>query len=68
MENSLFNLCVNDFGIEYIGIKNLQHLYDALRKETYKIVEDYVVNYIVAYLSSGISRNDGLTHQWHSML
>ncbi len=36
-----FNLCVNDFGIKYIGIKNLQHLYNALRKETYKIVEDY---------------------------
>ena len=29
------------FGIKYIGIKNLQHLYNALRKETYKIVEDY---------------------------
>ncbi len=36
-----FNLCVNDFGIKYIGIKNLQHLYNTLRKETYKIVEDY---------------------------
>ncbi len=36
-----FNLCVDDFGIKYIGIKNLQHLYDALRTETYKIVEDY---------------------------
>ncbi len=36
-----FNLCVDDFGIKYIGIKNLQHLYDALRKERYKIVEDY---------------------------
>jgi hypothetical protein len=29
-----FNLCVDDFGIKYIGIKNLQHLYNALRKET----------------------------------
>jgi hypothetical protein len=36
-----FNLCVDAFGIKYIGIKNLQHLYDALRKETHKIVEDY---------------------------
>jgi hypothetical protein len=27
-----FNLCVDDFGIKYIGIKNLQHLYNALRK------------------------------------
>jgi hypothetical protein len=35
------NLCVDDFGIKYIGIKNLQHLCNALRKETYKIDEDY---------------------------
>ncbi len=31
---------MDDFGIKYIGKENLQHLYDALRKETYKIVED----------------------------
>ncbi len=36
-----FNLCVNDFGIKYIGAENLQHLYDALRTETYEIVEDW---------------------------
>ena len=35
-----FNSCVDDFRIKYIGRKHLQHLYDALRKETYKIVED----------------------------
>jgi hypothetical protein len=35
-----FNLAVDDFGIKYIGEDNLQHLYDALWKETYKIVED----------------------------
>jgi hypothetical protein len=35
-----FNLCVDDFGIKYIGKENLQHLYNALRKETCKIVED----------------------------
>jgi hypothetical protein len=35
-----FNSCVDDFGIKYIGHEHLQHLYDALRKETYKIVED----------------------------
>jgi hypothetical protein len=29
-----FNLCVDDFGIKYIGKENLQHLYNALRKET----------------------------------
>jgi hypothetical protein len=35
-----FNLAVDDFGIKYIGKGNLQHLYNALRKETYEIVED----------------------------
>ena len=35
-----FNLCVDDFGIKFIGRENLQHLYDALRTETYEIVED----------------------------
>jgi hypothetical protein len=34
-----FNLCVDDFSIKYIGREHLQHLYDALRKETYEIVE-----------------------------
>ncbi len=36
-----FNLCVKDLGIKYIGCKHLQHLYDALCKETYEIVEDW---------------------------
>jgi hypothetical protein len=31
---------MDNFGIKYIGKENLQHLYDALRKETYEIVED----------------------------
>jgi hypothetical protein len=35
-----FNLAVDDFGIKCISEGNLQHLYNALRKETYKIVED----------------------------
>ena len=35
-----FNLCVDDFGIKYIGQEHLQHLYNTLRKETDKIVED----------------------------
>ena len=35
-----FNLCVDDFGVKSIGRGHLQHLYDTLRKETYKIVED----------------------------
>ena len=43
-----FNLCVNDFGIKYIGIENLQHLYNSLKKETYDIVEDYKGELIVA--------------------
>jgi len=29
-----FNLCVDDFGIKYIGREHLQHLYDALQMET----------------------------------
>ncbi len=37
-----FNLAVDDFGIKYIGEDNLQHLHNALRKETYDIVEDQV--------------------------
>jgi hypothetical protein len=37
-----FNLAVDGFGIKYIGKDNLQHLYDALHKETYNIVEDQV--------------------------
>jgi hypothetical protein len=31
-----FNLCVDNFGIKYIEREHLQHLYDALRKETRK--------------------------------
>jgi hypothetical protein len=54
-----FNLCVNDFGTKYIGIKNLQHLYDALRKETYKIVEDYE-----GKLYCGISLKWNYKKQW----
>jgi len=34
------NLCVDDFGIKYIGREHLQHLYNALQKETYEIVKD----------------------------
>jgi hypothetical protein len=39
-----FNLCVDDFCVKYIGRKHLQHLYNALRKETYEIVEDWTGN------------------------
>ncbi len=31
---------MDDFGIKYVGQEHLQHLYDVLRNETYKIVED----------------------------
>ncbi len=36
-----FNLCVDNFGIEYIGDKHLNHLFDALWTEINKIVEDW---------------------------
>jgi hypothetical protein len=39
-----FNLYVDNFGIKYIGREHLQHLYDALEKETYEIVEDWTGN------------------------
>ncbi len=35
---------MDSFGIKYIGRELLQHLYDALRKETYEIVEDWTGN------------------------
>ncbi len=43
-----FNLCVDDFGIKYIGIENLQHLYDALKKETTTLLRIIKVDFIVA--------------------
>ena len=36
-----FNLCVDDFSVKYIGDENLKHLFQALRTETYEIVEDW---------------------------
>jgi hypothetical protein len=38
------NLCVDNFGIKYIGREHLQHFYDALQKTTYEIVEDWTGN------------------------
>jgi hypothetical protein len=35
------NLCVDNFSIKYIGREHLQHLYDALCKETYETIEDW---------------------------
>jgi hypothetical protein len=37
-------LCVNDFGVKYISDDNLRHLFAALCKETYNIVEDWTGN------------------------
>ena len=34
-------LCVDDFGVKYIGDENLKHLFQALRTEMYEIVEDW---------------------------
>jgi hypothetical protein len=39
-----FNLCVDDFGIKYIGDEHLNHLFAALWTETYKIIEDWKGN------------------------
>jgi hypothetical protein len=36
-----FNLCIDDFGIKYIGDDNLKHLFASLQTETYDIVEDW---------------------------
>jgi hypothetical protein len=37
-------LCIDNFGVKYIGDENLKHLFSALRTETYKIVEDWAGN------------------------
>ncbi len=34
-----FNLCIDDFGVKYIGEDNLKHLFASLRTETYNIME-----------------------------
>jgi hypothetical protein len=34
-----FNLCIDNFGVKYIGNENLKHLFAALRTEMYEIVE-----------------------------
>jgi hypothetical protein len=39
-----FNLCVDDFGVKYIGEDNLKHLFASLQTETYNIVDDWKVN------------------------
>jgi hypothetical protein len=52
-----FNQCVNNFGIKYIGCKHLQHLYNALRKETYEIVEDWTGDLYCRITLDGTTRN-----------
>jgi hypothetical protein len=39
-----FNLCIDNFSVKYIGVKNLEHLFSALLTETYKIAEDWAGN------------------------
>jgi hypothetical protein len=39
-----FILCMDDFGIKYIGDKHLQHLFAAIWMEMYDIVEDWTGN------------------------
>ncbi len=39
-----FKLCMDDFGIKYIGDKQLKHLFAALWMETYDNVKDWTVN------------------------
>jgi hypothetical protein len=63
-----FNLCDDDFGIKYIGKKSSSIYTMPSEKKHTKLLRIMKVNYIVAYLSSGITRNNGSTHQWHSML
>jgi hypothetical protein len=36
-----FNLCIDDFGVKYIGEDNLKHLFASLQTETYNILEDW---------------------------
>jgi hypothetical protein len=48
--NVLHSLCVDYFGIKYVGDEHLNHLFAALRTETYEIVEDWKSD-----LSCGIS-------------
>jgi hypothetical protein len=62
-----FNLCVDDFGIEYIRTENLQHLYDALRTETYEIVEDWEGNLYCGIPWNGITPSNMLTSPWQHM-
>jgi hypothetical protein len=38
------NLCIDDFGVKYIGDDNLKHLFASLQTETYNLVEDWKGN------------------------
>jgi hypothetical protein len=38
------NLCINNFGVKYIGDENLKHLFASLHTETYEIVENWAGN------------------------
>ncbi len=49
-----FNLCVDDFGIKYIGEEHLKLLFAALRTEMYEIVVDWKAISIVVSVLHGI--------------
>jgi hypothetical protein len=58
------NLCVDNFGMKYIGCEHLQHLYDALRKEKKEIVEDWTGD---LYCGIILKWNYGKHHVDHTM-
>jgi hypothetical protein len=54
-----FNLCIEDFGIKYIGGENPKHLFQALHTERYEIVEDWM-----GELYCGITLNWNYPARW----
>ena len=62
-----FNLCVDDFGVKYIGDENLKHLFQALRNETYELSKTGQAIYTAESNSSGTTVHDGSTLQCLSM-
>jgi hypothetical protein len=62
-----FNLCVDDFGVKYIGDENLKHLFQALRNETYELSKTGQAIYTAESNSSGTTVHNGSTLQCLSM-
>ena len=63
-----FNLCVNFFGIKYIGREHLQHLYDAQQKKHTQLLKIWKVTSIAALFWDGTMQNPMLILLWWSML